>query len=526
MILAPFSTVRARNGMVCAVDHLAASAGVSLLRAGGSAADAAVAASAVLAVTTQHLCGMGGDLFALVHHTDGEPPAALDASGRAGSGSDADALRAEGHRTMPFSGDVRSVTVPGCVDGWLELHRRFGRRPVAEVLAPAVDLAENGFPAPVLLVASIARIREVDGADDYTAGPVRPGTLIRRPRVAAALRAIVEHGRDGHYGGAFGAGLIRVGDGLFTAADLERVQAGWVEPAAVDVWDHRVFTTPPASQGYLTLAGAVIAELIGIGVSGPDPTSAEWAHAMVEAARLAGYDRPTVLHEGAVAGELLDTARLAARAAEFDPTRVSPRPAPAATGDTIYLCAADGDGMGVSLIQSNASGWGVGLTVPECGIFLHNRGIGFSLEPGHPAELGPGRRPPHTLSPALVQRPDGTLRAVLGTMGGDTQPQVVLQLLARLLVHGQDPAECIASPRWRVGRGGFDTWTGADDGVGFEDGAPDDWEPGLRERGHAVHRAAAWNSTFGHAHLIERDEHGVLAGASDPRALDGAAVGW
>lgn len=501
-----------------------------MIRAGGSAADAAVAASAVLAVTTQHMCGMGGDLFALVHHTDGSPPTCLDASGRAGSGADRAAadLRSAGHATMPTDGDVRAVTVPGCVDGWLSLHRRHGRLPLVDVLGPALDYATDGFPASPLLAATVPIIASVDGADDYSTRPLRAGTRITRPGVARTLEAIIEGGRDAFYLGEFGDGLRRVGDGLFHREDLERIQAEWVDPLGGEVWGHQVWTVPPTSQGYLSLAAARIAEMCGLTPgSAPDPTSAEWVHALAEAARLAGHDRLDVLFDGADGPALVDDARLGPLAQRFDPDRRADVVTTARSGDTIYLCAVDGDGMGVSLIQSNARGWGVYLTVPEVGIFLHNRGQGFSLESGHPAELAPGRRPPHTLAPALVQRSDGSLRAVLGTMGGDSQPQVVLQMLARMLLHDQSPARAVVSTRWRLGSGGFATW--ADDGpeaIVVEEGAPAEWERGLTARGHRVESVPAWGSDHGHAHLIERRPDGMLAGAHDPRALTGGTATW
>lgn len=371
------------------------------------------------------------------------------------------------------------------MDGWVALHERHGRLPLGDVLAPARVLADEGFPASPLPAFMVPLIAHVEGADDYTPGEVRDGTVIRRPGVARTLAATADGGRAAFYEGEFGAGLRRLGGGLFDADDLARSQADWVDPLTLDLRGHRVHTVPPSSQGYFTLAAARIAELPGLG-HGLDlhPDSAEWAHLLVEAG-------------------------------------------PAGRGDTIHLCTVDGEGGAVSLIQSNARGWGAHLAVPEVGIFLHNRGLGFSLEPGHPAEYGPGRRPPHALAPALVQRADGSLRAVLGTMGGDTQPQVVLQLLARLLVAGQSPARCIAAPRWRLGDGGFDTWDGEDpDLVGVERDAPEAWITGLRERGHDVSEQDAGNSGYGHAHLIERDEAGTLAGASDPRALTGATATW
>lgn len=514
--------------MVCSVDHLASQAGVHALRSGGSAADAAIAASAVLAVTTQHMCGMGGDLFALVHHADGAPPDCLDSSGRAGSGADAEAMRDEGLVRMPMDEDVRSVTVPGCVDGWTTLHERHGRLPLRDVLEPARDLAEHGFPASPMLAARIPAIAHVEGADDYLRSVVAAGTLVTRPGVARTLEAIGDGGRDPFYQGEFGRGLLRIGDGWFAAEDLAEPQARWVDPLGIEVWGHTVWTVPPTSQGYLTLAAARIAEMVGAAPGdAPAPDSAEWAHLLVEAARLAGYDRPDVLFDGADGRELVADERLAPLAAAFDPDHVTRVPVDTRAGGTIYLCAADGNGMAVSLIQSNARGWGAHLAVPEVGIFLHNRGIGFSLDEGHPAELAPGKRPPHTLAPELVQRPDGSLRAVLGTMGGDTQPQVVLQMLARLLLARQSPARIVAAPRWRLGGGGFDTWDVPGAGiVGVESRAPDAWVEGLRERGHVVGVDDAWDSGYGHAHLIERTPDGVLAGAHDPRALTGGTATW
>ncbi len=523
-------TVRAPHGMVAAADHLASSAGVDALRAGGTAADAALAAGAVLAVTNQHQCGLGGDLFAVVARP-GEPVAALCAAGRAGSGADAANMRADGHGHVPPHGDVRAVTVPGCVDGWIELHRRFGRLPLAQVLATAVAYASTGFPASPLLAATAGAILGVDGADDYRAateaasGRLRPGTLVRRPGVAATLEAIRSGGRAAFYEGAFGEGLLHLGKGLFTPEDLARPQAEWVSPLRLTAWDHDLWTTPPPSQGYLTLAAAWIAG----GLALPDdPDDPVWAHLLAEAARMAGSDRTEVLFDGAGVVELLASERLAERRAAIDPDHRRPLPWPAAPGGTTVCCAVDRDRMGVTLILSNASAWGAYVVEPATGVFLHNRGIGFSLAPGHPAELSPGRRPPHTLAPALVTRPDGSLRAVLGTMGGDSQPQVLLQLLARLLHHGASPGRAVAAPRWALGGAGrFRTWDdGGPDHVAIEAHAATGWEAGLAARGHDVRCSAApVDHSFGHAQVIEATD-GVLAGVADPRSLDGAAIGY
>ena len=516
---APFTTALAPRGMVCAVDHLAAAAGVDLLRRGGSAADAAVAANAVLAVTSQHLCGMGGDLFALVHDGSTAAPTALVSSGRAGSGADPERLRAEGHTAMPPTGDVRATPVPGCVDGWLALHQRYGRLPLADVLAAARSYAADGFPASITLAGAVPTLSD---PGDF-AGVRRPGDTVRRPGVARALDAVVVHGRAGFYEGEFGDGLLRLGTGEYEPADLARPTAEWVDAVGLDAFGRRIWTTPPPSQGYLTPAAAWIAD----GLDPPvDPDDPQWAHLLIEAARQAAYDRIDVLHEHADATALLAAERLAPRRAAIDPDRAAVLGDRYAAGGTTYVCAVDADRMGVSLIQSNAAGFGSTLSEPNTGIFLQNRGIGFSLEPGHPAEYGPGRRPPHTLSPALVTSPDGRPAAVLGTMGGDSQPQVLLQLLARLFRAGQSPADAVAAGRWRLASDGpFDTWRRRGEVAVHIEGHAPPWRSGLIDRGHVVEGEPPFSHAFGHAHVVAvADDH--LSGAADPRARGGGAAGW
>ncbi|HUQ39908.1 MAG TPA: gamma-glutamyltransferase [Acidimicrobiales bacterium] len=524
MVSVPFATRHAPTGMVCSVDHLASEAGVAMLRAGGTAADAAIAANAVLAVTCQHLCGMGGDLFVLVHTGDG-PPECLNASGRAGSGADAAAMRAEGLTSMPLFDDIRAVTVPGCVDGWLLLHARHGRLPLSDVLAPARDYAVDGFPASPSLAGSVARLASRPVMADYTeAGPLVAGGLVRRAGVARALDAVAVGDRAGFYEGEFGHELLALGRGLFTADDLARRQAEWVEPLGARAWGHDLWTVPPNSQGYLTLAAAWIAD--GLDLSG-GPDDERWAHLLVEAARQVAFDRPAVLHDGADGPALLAPERLLPRRHAIGDTAADLGVAPI-PGGTMALVAADGDGMGVSLIQSNAAGFGSNLAVPGLRIFLQNRGLGFSLQAGHPAELAPGRRPPHTLSPALVTAPDGSLAALLGTMGGDSQPQILLQLLARHLAAGESPGRTIAAGRFvlRGGTTGFDTWSdGGRVTIDIEDHAPAAWADGLRRRGHAVRVEAPWGGNFGHAHLIAPTASG-WAGAADPRHATSATAAY
>jgi len=542
--LAPFGPRTGLRGLVAAADQLAASPGLGMLAQGGSAADAAVATGVAMAVVGPHMSGLGGDVLAVVSRP-GAPPEALLGVGRAGAGSEAARLRAEGAVVMPLRGDVRSVPVPGAVDGWLALHERHGRLPLAVVLAPAIELAEEGFAASALLALSSHLVHALPGARELCPdGPLEVGQRVRLPGIARTLRAVARDGREGFYGGEFGRGLLELGRGHFSPADLEGDLAEWCTPLRVRAWGHDVWTVPPPSQGYLTLATVAVAERAGLG---EDPDSPEWAHLLVESWRAVGHDRPAVLHDGADGTALLHEERLAAAAARVDPGAAAPpdvRRGPQGTGDgsdvarlgdgdTTHLCAVDGDGLGISLTQSNALDFGSHLVEPGTGVFLQNRGVGFSLVPGHPAELAPGRRPPHTLSPLLVTTPEGALTHLVGAMGGDAQPQVNSQLLARLLVAGQDPAAAVAAPRLVLdapSAGPFRLWWGADLTVLVESDAPRGWRPGLAARGHHVRAIGAFDPVaVGCAQVVaaERRPTGttLLVGGSDPRSPTGAALG-
>ncbi len=510
---------------MCSADQVATQAGLWALARGGNAVDAAIATNAALAVTGPHMCGMGGDLFALVH--DGSDVHALNASGRAGSGASAAELRAEGRAEMPFRHDIRAVTVPGCVDGWIALNSRFGRLGLDEVLAPAIRLAEHGFAATPELVGVLSTLdaRGREAMHELVSQAVRPGAMVRRGGMAQALREVSTGGRDAFYGGMFGSGLLGMGEGWFSSDDLAQRSDEWVAPLVADVWGRRLWTMPPNSQGYLTLSAALIAE----GLDLPDdPHDPRWAHLLIESATAAGYDRPTALFDGADGAALLAADRLDPRRTAIDPLRASRRWSPGARGDTTYLCAVDSDRTAVSLIQSNASNLGSWLVEPSTGINLHNRGLGFSIIEGHPAELAPGRRPPHTLCPSMVTDPDGSFAATIGTMGGDAQPQIQLQVITRLLHHHQSPAQSVFSGRWAL-QGpvtGFDTWTAAQGPVVTVEGnAPDRWADELAAMGHPVERRPAFDSDFGHAHCIVVEPSGLLAGAADPRTGAGSCAG-
>jgi gamma-glutamyltranspeptidase/glutathione hydrolase len=331
---------------------------------------------------------------------------------------------------------------------------------------------------------------------------------------------------------------VAVGDGVYAAEDLETSQAEWCDPLRLGAWDHDLWTVPPPSQGYLTLASSFIAEHIGLGA---DPSDALWAHLVVEASRAAGHDRPAVLFDGADGSGLLHRDRLRrvaervreheAAASDIDvPARASRTDATLGVdGDTTHLCAIDADGLGISLTQSNALDFGSHVVAGSTGVFLHNRGVGFSLVEGHPAELAPGRRPPHTLSPMLVTR-GGALTHLAGAMGGDAQPQILLQLLARMLRARQDPATAITGGRLSLSAPAtepFRLWWG-DLTVCLESNAPSGWQPGLEARGHKTQLLSAFDPTaVGCAQIISvvgdgDDRHYV--GATDPRSPEGHAA--
>jgi gamma-glutamyltranspeptidase / glutathione hydrolase len=516
----------AAGGAVAAANHLAATAGIAMLDGGGNAVDAAIAAGAAMAVTSPHMCGLGGDLFAVVARPGAEP-VALNASGRAGAGADPDRFRASEIMGMPFQHDIRVVTVPGCVDGFAALHERFAALSLPDILAPAQRLADAGFPVSTTLAeessALDARVRRL--AFGQTEPLVR-GHRLRAPGVARALRAIAESGRAGFYEGPVGRELIALGRGEFSEDDLLRPGADWTEALSLAAFGRRLWTAPPNSQGYLALAGAWIADAIGVP---DDPEDERWAFLLIEAARQAAFDRVAVLHECADGGQLIAQARLAPRAAAVRERASTDLADVYSDGGTTCVCAVDADGMGVSLIMSNGADFGSHLVLPEHGIFLHNRGMGFSLQPGHPAEYCPGRRPPHTLTPLVITDESGALDTVLGTMGADAQPQVLLQLMARTLIHGEEPGDAVRAPRWVITRDhptGFHIWEL--DGppiIRLEHGAPATWRDGLHRRGYQVAEAPPGDHTFGHAQMIRLTDDGLLCGAADPRSGDGACVG-
>jgi gamma-glutamyltranspeptidase/glutathione hydrolase len=522
----PVSAVTTTGAVAVTPHHLATSAALEIITAGGNAADAAIAANAVLGMVDPTTCGVGGDLFALIHRPGRAGPEALNASGRGGTGLSAAAIRAAGHDTMPCRSPW-TVTAPGCVDGWLALAALQGTLPPATLLEPAIHLGEEGFPASPDLAAALERIKGiVDGQPSapalYPEGrPPRPGEVLRRPRLAAILRAIGAEGRDAFYRGPVADAVVEATGGVLALPDLARGQAEWVEPIGIDVYGLRAWTVPPNSQGYLAVAAAWLLEQLG---PPADPGSPRFHHAVIECYRAVAWERDDLVADPAYAPlppeRLLDPQRLRPRLSAIRSDRVATWPTAApAPGGTAYLCVVDAAGMGVSLIQSNFAGIGSGISAGDTGVWLHNRGAGFSLRPGHPNEAAPGKRPLHTLSPTLWTD-GGRLALLLGTRGGHQQPQYLLQMAALLHLVGLDPAEAQARPRWHMEDGG----DGARSVLVAEAGMPEDVVAGLARLGHAVARGPRLAAGWGPVSVIAAAADGTRRGAADPRVAAARAA--
>ena len=501
--------------------YLATHAGAAVLRHGGNAMDAAIAANLVLGVVAPYTCGIGGDCFALVwdgalhgYNGSGRAPATATPEAvveRLGASSDPAA-------DMPRHGPL-PITVPGAVDAWFALLERFGNRSFADLAEPAIAYAAGGFPLTAAGAARIAAGRPAEpgwGDWDRIYGRAAPGARLRQPDLARTLEAVAAGGPDAFYRGEIAAAVAghvqRLG-GLLAASDLAAHRGEWVEPLEGRYRDLTVAQLPPNSQGSAALLALHLLDSAGpLPPEGPDRQ-----HRLIEAAIAALAERDAHLtdpgHMRLPPDVLADPAR--ARAVAGGPSAAGAGGAArGGGGDTAYLCAADASGMCVSLIQSNYNGFGSGVTVPGLGINLHNRGAYFRLDPGHVNVLAPGKRTLHTLMPALARR-GGRPFLVFGTMGADGQLQTQVQLLARLVDDGADPAAALAAPRWVVDPG--------DAAVRIEDRFPPATIDGLRRLGHRVEVVGGWEDPMGHAHLIRIDDDGLTA-ASDPRG-EGLAAG-
>jgi gamma-glutamyltranspeptidase/glutathione hydrolase len=522
-----------------------------MLQSGGSAVDSAIATNAVLGVVMPHGCGIGGDAFWLIWDAAERRQTALNGSGRSPLGASAGALRDRGLATVPRIGPL-SITVPGAVRSWGDAHARHGRLSRDAILAPAVELARNGFPAwPGFIKAVEATAPAVLESIGPDAGffavyrphgrPWRPGERVRLPALAATLERLASDGFDGFYEGDLGdrqvTELRRVG-APFGVDDFREHLSTWGEPIAIDYRGVRVTTHPPNSSGIVAL------EMLGIlerfeppeaAAFGPDGVAdARWIHLGIEAAKLAMADRDRYLTDPEARDvpvtTILGRDRLAGLAAGIDLGRAS-SPAAAtnpAGGGTIYLATVDGDGNAVSLIESNYMGFGSGVVDAGTGIHYQNRGSYFSLDPDHANVLEPRKRTLHTLLPGMLfRRGEPGPWIVAGSMGGDAQPQIHAQFVSAVVDGGVDVRTAVASPRWYVEPPGHfapptDVHLEPRHAAGIDDA--------LRVLGHDLVPTASFDSNLGHEHAIElvdggpAEPDGSVAAATDPRSAGLPAV--
>lgn len=528
--LAGRSTVYAPSGMVATSQPLASAAGLEVLRTGGNAVDAAVAAAAVLGVTEPHMTGIGGDMFAIVWLAKAQKLVALNASGRAGSRMLRDTLAARGFRSGSQQGAM-SVTVPGALAGWDLLVRTHGTRTLKQALQPAIRYARDGFPVTPIIAAQWANETEFLKRDSAAAATYLPGG--RAPKagdwftnrdLARTLQTIADSGVSVFYGGSLGRRLVRHLDargGFLTLDDLRKNAPTWVTPMSVPFRGYRVWELPPSNQGIAALEMLRILEPYDLQAMGHN--SPAYLHHLIEAKKLAYADLDRFVgdadHLDMPADALLSDDFIAARRARMNPARAQERvdPGPLRTkSETVYLTVADAEGNMVSFINSIYDYFGSGVVVPGTGFALHNRGAGFTLTPGLPNTVAPGKRPFHTLIPGFVtQTVNGREQAYMsfGLMGGGVQAQGHVQFLLNHFVFDMDVQAAIDAPRFRH----YDGYR-----VALEAPITDGVRSALQAMGHVLIEQPP--IAFGGAQAIVRLPRGWAAG-SDPRK-DGMAVGY
>ncbi|NUP70171.1 MAG: gamma-glutamyltransferase [Gemmatimonadaceae bacterium] len=528
--LAGRSTVYAPHGVVATSQPLASAAGLEVLRQGGNAVDAAVTAAAVLSVTEPHMTGIGGDMFAIVWLAREGKLVALNASGRAGSLMTRETLQARGFRAGSQQGAM-SVTVPGALAGWELLLRTHGKRSLAQALEPAISYARDGFPVTPIIAAQWANETAFLQRDSAAAATFLPGghapkagEWFRNPDYARTLQDVAAHGIGTFYGGALGQRIathLQALGGFITLDDLRGNAPTWVTPISVPFRGYRVWELPPNNQGIAALEMLRILEPYDLKAMGHN--SAAYLHHLIEAKKLAYADLDRFVgdadHLDMPADRMLTDEFIAERRGHLDPSHAQPRvdPGPLRTrSETIYLTVADAEGNMVSFINSNYDYFGSGVVVPGTGFVLHNRGAGFTLTPGLPNTVAPGKRPFHTLIPAFVtQSVDGREQAYMsfGLMGGGVQAQGHVQFLLNYFVFGMDLQAAIDAPRFRHYDG---------QRVALEAPVTDAVRAALSAMGHVIIDQPP--IAFGGAQAIVRLPRGFAA-ASDPRK-DGMAVGY
>lgn len=520
------SNVMARRGMVATSQPLAAQAGLGILQAGGNAMDAAIAAAAVLCVVEPFSTGIGGDAFALIWQAAEESLYGVNASGPAPRALTAEWIRKQGYRQVPIYGAI-PVTVPGSLRGWEMALERFGTMDLGLLLQPAIRYAEEGFPVSEMIARAWQRSQEKMNRQTHSRHhwlvrglAPRAGAIFRNHQLATTLQHIADEGIGVFYEGSLAEQMVltvQEEGGVLAEEDLANYRAQWVEPLSCDYRDGYTFhEMPPNGQGLAALLALKIAR--GFDLSALDYDSPQRWHRLIESMKLAFADAGAYIADPAqvdvpAAGLLSDRYADERRVLIRPDQALRPRPgSPGPHGDTVYVTVADAAGNMVSWIQSLYMPFGSGLTAGDTGICLQNRGANFSLQPGHPNRVAPGKRPYHTIIPGFITR-KGQAWASFGVMGGFMQPQGHLQVGVNLLDHGMDPQTALDAPRfrWLEGRR-----------VALEESVPPAVRHALVAMGHEVTEA---NHYGGGQIIVRHSQTGVLIAGSDPRK-DGAAVGY
>jgi len=518
------------TGGVAASEHpLASQAGASILARGGNAVDAAIAVNAVMTVVAPMMNGIGGDLFAIVFDAGTSTLHGINGSGYAPAGLSIDVLRQAGVTTMPQTG-IHAVTVPGAVAAWSRLSELLGRLPLGDVLSPAIQIADEGFPVPEITALEWSSAEKLLRADAEATRIYLPrgrppvaGEVFRNPDLAATYRALAFQGRDVFYRGDISRRMLacsRQNGGTLKAADLESYDAEFVVPLSTTYRGWTIYELPPNGQGIAALMMLNLLEQSPIGSYGHNSTEA--LHALIEAKKLAYADMAKHVCDPAFHGipvsTLISKEYAARRAREIDPARAHlevPAGDLPAKGDTTYLSVVDRDGNIASLIQSNFANFGSGLVPQGAGFVLQNRGGLFSLDPSHVNALEPRKRPLHTIIPGFIEKDE--VRIGFGIMGGWNQAQAHAQFVSNVVDHGMNIQAALEAPRVTKL-----TFSGCD--VIAESRVPALSRAGLEEKGHEIEFAGAFSSLVGGGQAVMRDfDAGVSYGASDPRK-DGAAI--
>ncbi len=534
------SVTMAPHGMVATSQPLAAQVGLEVLQKGGNAIDAAIATDAAMGLMEPMSCGIGGDLYAIVWDAKTQKLYGLNASGRSPYRATRAYFAEKGLKEIPTAGPL-SWSVPGCVDGWEELRKRFGTRTLAELLEPSIRYADEGFPVSEV-IAGYWRAgertlqRHPDAARTYLLDGHAPhaGDVFKNPNLARSYREIAQKGRDGFYKGRIAEEIVAFSDkngGLFSQRDFADHTSTWVDPVSVTYRGYQVWEIPPPGQGIAALEMLNLLE--GYDLKSMGPNSADYWHLLIEAKKLAFADRARYYTDlefvKVPVAELISKPYADARRKLIDTAHAMKRPeagdAKLGKSDTIYLCVVDKDRNCVSLIQSNYNGFGSGLVAGDTGFALQNRGTLFALDEHHANRLEPHRRPFHTIIPAMVTK-DGKPWLTFGVMGGDMQPQGHVEVLCNLIDFGMNVQEAGEAPR--IEHLGSATPTGRPGDpnggtIAAESGIPDKVIEELTRRGHVVQRTR--RNGGGYQAILIDPKTNMLHGGSEPRK-DGAAVGY